>query len=226
MQFAEDVFHDPADVHAKLSDLGLTLEILQRAVGEGTLSMLQVTPNHPVTAAGTMLYFEAVRSLRDQAIPLGEDWELLNDQNRALVVNRRRSIVIGVAGGDYQTGMPEGNPSTKARKGDTMKKAVVTNQMCFEEFGDFFARPIPKEIKRIGALWLLLIYVDRASGQARSELSRPISWGSERSRPVAFRPRIILPPIDVGPNSFSAKKTSPPTPTQTPEVVVEIKRRA
>src|SRR5262245_38696024 len=114
MQFAENVFHDPADVHAKLSSLGLTLEILQRAVGEGTLAKLQVTKNHPVTAGGTMLYFDAVRSLRDQAIPSGEGWEILDDKNRALIANARRSIVIGVAGGDHQTGMPNGNPSTRS----------------------------------------------------------------------------------------------------------------
>lgn len=225
MEFHDQVFDAPGDVETRLVDLGLSLEIVQRAVDEGTLSRLQVTANHPVTAGGTMLYFEAVRSLRDQLIPLSkEGWEKLDDQNRALVFNKRRSLLIGVASGDWQTGMRNGNPTTRSAKGQSTKRAVVTNQYYFEAFEDFFARPIPEQIRNMGVLWLLLVHVDMRSGQVRSELSRPVSWGEEKSRPVLFQPRIILPPINFDPN-WQPVKNLPPAPTQTPEVIVEIKRR-
>src|SRR5688572_25576239 len=120
MPVAEETFHEPDQVHAQLARLGLNLEILHQAVGEAALAKVQMTPNHPATAGGSMQYFEGVRSLRDQLIPLGRGWEKDDSQNRGLVVNRELGIVMGIAGGDADTGRPEGHPTTRSTKGATM----------------------------------------------------------------------------------------------------------
>jgi hypothetical protein len=227
MEAHDQVVVEPDEVNAKLSKLGLTAEVLRQAVGEAAQAKFQTTVNHPATAGGSMQWFEAVRSLRDQLIPISaERWEANNSLNRGLVVNPKRGVVLGVAGGDANTGIPSADPTTRSPKGNTTKDAVITNQMRFEEFREYFGALNPKTIKELGTLWLLLIFVNVESGQARSELSRPIHWGDAERRPVGFSPRIILPPVDLdGRPMIALPKPSPEIP-QAPEMTVEIKRRA
>ncbi|MFN7923386.1 MAG: hypothetical protein U0Q16_25010 [Bryobacteraceae bacterium] len=73
-------------------------------------------------------------------------------------------------------------------------------------------------------VWLLLIYVDPKTRQARAELSRPVRY--EKQRPTHFDKRIILKPIDLDDTSNFEGKPGPSGPPSTPEVVVEIRRRA
>ncbi len=89
-----------------------------------------------------------------------------------------------------------------------------------EMFPEYFERPEAIRDDEYGEFWLLLIHVDMDNGEVRSELSRPFGWRADR-RPSEFRPRVILPSQPIDGNTFNRADQE-----QTPEISIEIKRRA
>jgi hypothetical protein len=216
----ESVLYQPEDVNPALTELGLTTEILQEAVGQAALARLEVTPHSPRTAGGSMQWFAGVASLRDQLVPLG-GWEPINEDNQGLVFNRKSGIVLAVAGGDADTGISTGLPTTRSKKGPRMKEAIDRNQI--QMFPEYFRLPISERIRNLGTLWLLLVHVSLQHQQVRAELSRPVRYAHDR-RPSEFMPRIILAPIDLD-ETFALRRGGPSAP-QGQEITVEIRRRA
>jgi hypothetical protein len=219
----QSIIVDPDDVNRQLSELGLTASLLATVARAAALERLSATPLHPPTAAGFMQWAGGVVSLREQTITLG-GWDPVNVKNQGLTVNRGLGIVIAVAGGDKDTGLAKGIPTTRCKRGPATKKAIDDNSAQLQLFPEYFE--LPEEIKdeEYGIFWLLLIYVDQERQEVRSELSRPMGWKSDR-RPSGFAPRVILPSIDIDGDLGSRTGWAPDLP-KTPEVTIEIKRRA
>ena len=214
----------PDEVSRRLDELGLSVEPIREARKRGLSASLECTPSHAPTAAGTYAYHETVRWLRDLLKPLG--WVSSDVQNRGLTVNSTETRALIVASGDEDTGIVTGNPSTRNPKGSTTVQAVRDNTIgwLFSEMEE--DRERQARISKMET-WIMLIFRDDDKGQFRSELSLPIST-NDRLCPDLFRERIILDVIDFNNASIlNAIPMNPVSPAgQSPEVIVEIKRRA
>lgn len=206
---------------SELESLNLTKAILQRIVEECAFAMSTTTLHHPKTAGGSMAWFEGVRSARDQLVPRG--WEAKDYKNQGLVIEPNLGLVVSIAGGDRDTGKRDGTPATRSKKGPTMRDAVASNVRQLRLFADNQAAANLVTISDFGVLWLLLVFIDKRLGKARAELSRPVRY--EGNRPVTFDRRIILDPIDLDGGS-RLSIVAPQPPTSSPQIVVEIVRRA
>ena len=204
------IYISPEDVDRRLSELSLRRDIIVDSVTAGLLARLECTPNHPKTAPGYHAWSETVSKLRELSFPLG--WLPSDEANQGLVVNERLSLTLNVSGGDECTGVAHLNPSTRSSHGPSMASAVRANsRWLFQEMA-------PKQIK-VGS-WLLLAYWDREKEHVQLELSHPVGWREDK-RPTDWSERILFPNI----------AHSEPVPAvggdqKTPEIKVEIKRRA
>jgi hypothetical protein len=71
--------------------------------------------------------------------------------------------------------------------------------------------------------WLLMVHVNERAQVVQRELSRPVVM-SEGKRPIVWSERIIFPDFTYG-DPLPVPKDYPDTP-RTPEIVIEVKRRA
>lgn len=215
------VYTDPIDTRSRLADLGLKEEHLLIAVRRGHGARLTCTINHPSQSPGFYAWSETVCAFREQVIPL--NWEPSDEGNLPFTVNRDRSVAIAVATGNEDTGRPDKEPCTKSSKGPRTKSAVADNGRQMLLFGD--VRLCPEHLKKINErmTWLLLIHCDMQLREVRSELSRPIGM-NEEGRVDGWNERIILGSFSIDGDLVSV----PPIDNvpQSPEIVVEIKRRA
>ena len=102
-----------------------------------------------------------------------------------------------------------------------MADAVAANNLSL--FDD--AEPEIAEGKREQhlTLWLVLAYWNREKHRVQLEVSCPRGMG-ENKRPVDWSERILFPAIDY--NDPLPEKTPVDGSPKTPEIVIEIKRRA
>jgi len=168
-----------------------------------------------------MAWSETVRTLRDQLIPLG--CEANNESNQGLVSNPKKSIMLGVAHGDSNTGKKSATPSTRTARGAKTLASVAANS------GYLFTEMEEDEIIRLlsnrNDLWLLLVFWDEVNDLVQLEVSRPVK-ANEGKRLIAWAPRILLQNLDFSDGSkVSTPEDTPPVPSS-PEIVVEVKRRA
>jgi hypothetical protein len=84
----------------------------------------------------------------------------------------------------------------------------------------------PEHLAQINArmTWLLLMHFDPIAREVRSELSRPVSMDQDQ-RVDGWDERIILRSIPLDGDLVRVSPTGN-TPPQSPEIVLEIKRRA
>jgi hypothetical protein len=177
--------HADLDVHDRLTELGLTKEILLEAVGAGQLARDACTPLDPPATAGWNAYSRSTRSLRQSLLPQG--WRQDNTKNHCTTVSPDGRIAIMVAAGDAATGISTMNPSTRNPKGDVTQHAVQSNQL--QLFPSSVVAPV--EIRKT---WVLLTCTD--AKEVRSELSMPETI-SDDGYIVTWNERIILPAIPI-----------------------------
>jgi hypothetical protein len=218
MALPRSIIKEPWEVNKRLKELGLEESILINATQRGWVALASCTRNHPPSFPGIYAWGETICSLGEQLIPLG--WERVDESMWPLIINRDRTIGISSASGNDNTGS-ENDPLTSSAKGPKTQSAILVNQRQLVLFDQF----PPKELlERVGrATWLLLVYRDISKRQMRSELSRPISMGSE-GKVNGWAERIILAPqeLDGIPEILLGGGNGP----QGPEVTVDIKRRA
>ena len=210
----------PMQVRSRLADLGLEEINLLLPVQRGQAARLSCTTNHPPQFPGIYAWSETVCALREQLIPLG--WERSDEGNLPFTVNAERSVAIAVATGDEATGHLEKKPCTKSSKGPRTAGAVADNEWQSLLFPDLRIRP--EHLEKINArmTWLLLIHSDMEAKQVRCELSRPVNMNDE-GRVDDWAERIILTAFQFGGDSVNVPLDNAP---QSPEIVVEIKKRA
>jgi hypothetical protein len=211
---------EPWDVDARLRELGLERQLLRRAVEIGFAAFAEGTPNDAVPFPGYSMWAQASRGLRDLLAPHG--WRRLNESNQCLVLDPRANRVLVVATGDENTGNRDGVPKTKSKKGPRTIEAVQRNAYLFPEMEE----DDPAEFVDAAGdreTWILLMHRDMEAQIVRSELSRPVLMDPER-RIGGWSERIQLDSIPFGDiDQRPGRKDSGP---KTPEIKVEIKRRA
>jgi hypothetical protein len=173
----------------RLAELGLTPEVLDRALRGADAEARTYTPLDPPNMAGMARYSRTVRLLREQLLPLG--WWYDNPRNLARTVSPDRRVAIIAAYGDAATGYPDVVPSTRYEKGVATVAAVNRNfvQLALPiDFGD----GLPAELDDTGtATWMLLYHV--TDEEIRAELSLPDSMVDGYID--TWLERIVLPPV-------------------------------
>ncbi|KVR14081.1 hypothetical protein WK11_29060 [Burkholderia ubonensis] len=206
------VFHESADVDARLALLELDRQVLIDAVLQALLYKARLTSHHPNLYRHSVLTNETVAALRDFLVPRG--WGKQDEGNYELVVNPEANVAIAVASGDDATGLKDRTPSNKSEKGPRTVKAVDDNRTA-----DLFPETLPslEEEQRALDTWILLHH--HAGDAMRLELSRPNGYDSTQRFVTSWSERIVIGSIEL-----DGEPTVLPIP-QSPDVDVVVSRK-
>jgi len=214
------VVHQTIEVQTRLAELGLDPEALAQVIKRGYVAFTLCTVNDPPLFPGFAAWAQTVRALREYLIPQG--WRRCDENNYSLVINPTEDTAIAVATGDDGTGRVDAVPTTKSSKGPSTAEAVVANQaqltFAFDEPETVAADEGDEAIEE-RMTWLLLVH--RGEGEVRSELSLPLSMGTD-GRIESWQERIILGSMPTDPTEIDI---NPPSPVM-PDIEVDVKRRA
>lgn len=218
------ILHHPIKVAERLSELGLTHEILWEAVAVGTAAYDSCTANHPVTAPGFYAWSETCRSLNEQLVTKG--WQRRHERGLSLIVHPSMQHAITVTTGNEMTGSAEDNPRTKNCKGPVLMAAIYQNSQM--DFGEIITRQAPIAAPTLTASenpsqWItFLLLVARFEEEVRCELSLPESLGDDL-RIEGWAERIIL---GSQPRNLDPLTRKQPEINTQPDIIVPITRRA
>jgi hypothetical protein len=214
------VVHQTVEVQGRLAELGLDPEALAQVIKRGYVAFTLCTVNDPPLFPGLAAWAQTVRALREYLVPQG--WRRCDENNYPLVINPTEDMAIAVATGDDGTGCVDAVPTTKSSKGPSTVEAVVANQaqltFVFDE-PEIVAADEGDEATDERMTWLLLVH--RGEGEVRSELSLPLSMGTD-GRIESWQERIILGSMPTDPTEIDI---NPPSPVM-PDIEVDVKRRA
>lgn len=211
------VYQDPPEVASKLSEMGLSYEILRESIDYGQLHWSSCTRNDPPSVPGILAWGKTMRRLRELLIPHG--WSALNEYGLPLVVNPTGSIAIAVTAGDEGTGDPSRASRTKYAKGPVTVSFIEQNGFQLSLFeDDEIVQTVKRRDRNSDCMtWILLIH--RAKGEIRCELSLPsiIDYDGRGSQCVE---RIFLEPAHFDPegNDFMQEDSGE-------DFTIEISRR-
>lgn len=197
----------------KLAELGLSRNILERAIQEGLFQFKKVTKLHPVTAGGSRAWEEVNASLREQLLQTQAGWNMSHEKGLTLTFNKSLGVNLVVTSGDKHTGIKEGFPKTKNTKGASTQNYVGVNYSLFGDDEDVLS--IFKEKIDKTETWVILYHIDTTLKQVRFELSLPngMSGSNGKIRIDSWDQRIIFDPIPFN---------SEVTPTNKPEFNEDI----
>ncbi|WP_193614308.1 hypothetical protein [Nocardioides lijunqiniae] len=176
---------------ARLLQLGLTTEMLQRTLLRADAETKMVTGLEPPTSEGSTRYFKTVRYLREEVVPL--EWGYDNSKNFCRTVHPSGEFSIVTSSGDEHTGVyTEGrSPTTKYPKGDVTAMAVQVNAGQFVlDLGEDYDIAEPQG--PIESIWFLMQRVTADTIFAELSLPTKIEGGLIQE----WEERIILDPID------------------------------
>lgn len=182
----------PTDAPAALEELGLTVEILKRAVSAGETGAANVNRFYPVGAAGSVRWMDTVGQLREE-LEFDHSWKSANPKNSPRIVNPDRTMAIMVVSGDEDTGNAAAvHPGTARRRGSATDDAVNSNQLSLFD--------VPADMVPVAAdipTWVLLYFRSEDPSEIRLELSFPVAIFDGEI--TLWQKRIILEsiPIDV-----------------------------
>ncbi|USQ76811.1 hypothetical protein [Ornithinimicrobium cryptoxanthini] len=175
----------------RFQQLGLSADLLVRALLRADAEAKLTTGLEPPTAEGTTRYGKTVRYVREELIPLG--WKSDNYRNFCRTIHPSGSFSIATSSGDEFTGVdvPGMKPSTKYPKGDLTALAVKQNaNQGVLDLGDDYAVGAV-DLAVLANIWILLQRVTDETIYA--ELSLPT--GIENGVIVDWEERILLPQI-------------------------------
>lgn len=227
-RFDNTVFWD-ADALSELSNLGLTLGDLAIPLHRALAASANTTPNHPRTFKGTMFWAEAVVGLREQLKSKGFEPKTVNNVEFCL----NDKIAIYVCSGDEHAGIPNGNPTSKMKKGEFTISLMELQfnpspwQYSFEkidpQYSFDFVLPTNEKINSSlnREVWFLLHHIERTEDSItiKAELSKPETYG-QNGKVNSFSKRIIL--------DLSDKMLISPSEIEdnfTPDITIEIGRK-
>jgi len=218
------IFSEPWDVNRRAAELGLTTEILRKAVEEYLSACASYSDrNYPRNFPACAGWAEAVCSLGDQLAPNPFQWTRIDPCGQPLVINRTGTIALTVAGGDKYTGTVDlSEPRTKNNKGPMTVDFVNTNAFLFPEMEEDKQAKTEQIRTRSRNTWILLIHRDMDAREVRSELSLPTQMDQE-GHICGWSDRIILNPLDFDGIQNTASDNGGES--DGGNITVEIKRR-
>lgn len=190
----------------RLQELGLTTDVLVRALLRADAEAKLTTGLEPPTAAGTTRYNKTVGFLREELLPFG--WQFDNARNFCRTIHPSGAFSVVTSSGDEFTGvdLPGMKPTTKYPRGDLTALAVHQNadQGVLDLGADFDGTDEPGVLESI---WFLLQRVTR--DEIYAELSLPTAI--EGGLIVDWEERIILPPTSRQDPAPTITVEEPPT---------------
>ena len=187
--------YEGTDAEARLGQLGLTIDLLHRALEDGDNAARQATQFHPVTAAGLFRWLNTVESLR-RNLTLG-GWESIDVRNAPRITSPDGATILTVAGGNQAVGHPELELQFARERGDATVRAVAINfyiqdRLPFPALADMSAEQDPP-----GSTWFLMYHRLHTTDELLCELARPVQM-TDSGLAKQWAERVILPPIDFG----------------------------
>lgn len=200
----------------RLAELGLTVEVIERAIRRAEAESAMCTALDPPIMAGFMRYGRTIRFLREDLVQIG--WSYDNPRNFCRTIHPSRQFAVVASSGDEATGNPRLTPTTKYPKGYATAHAVDTNGQLAFDFGDFAAVAEPSEGEQL-ATWFLLYHVN--DDEIRAEVSLPSAMVGGQI--TDWLERIILPSFPRSDEPLA--ETAGPDDDDRGEYVVEVSRR-
>lgn len=185
-----NIVHAPADVAARLAELGLKEEHLLESLRQANLYRVRTTSHHPRLYRYQVMTAETIAALRDLLVT--EGWQKLDEGQYELTLNRSTAVAIAVASGNDNVAQIDGTPSNKSPKGRHTVAAVHSNRQA-----DMFADLLPVEdtiANVVRDTWVLLHHVTKDG--IYSELSRPTKIGDD-GMIESWSERILLSKIEL-----------------------------
>ncbi len=204
----------------RLAELGLSVEIVERAVRRADAEASMCTRLDPPIMEGLTRWGRMNRFLREELIPAG--WRCDNPHNLPRTIHPSGEFAIVATTGDDLTGLVDLLPATKYTKGYATFRAVEINEQLALDFDDFDLGPDDGQATVNGDLltWLMLFHVDEDG--FRIELSLPDAIVDGRI--TSWAERIILPVFPRDDDRLAGLMT-PGGDDQDGDVVVEVNRR-
>lgn len=172
----------------RLAALGLDVEVLSDSLMSGVQGARNVSPHHPVTARGYVLWADSVGALRSSLTARG--WTNDDRLNVPRVVSPDGEHALVIMGGNDSTGRSlDFAPGLARRRGPATHRAVEVNGQL--ELFKWGATPATEDIRT----WVLLYRWSRAEPVIRAELSLPSRM--DKGDVVAWKERILLPEISL-----------------------------
>lgn len=190
--------------HQLLDDIGVTEDMVFLALEKGLSASYSASTTHPSNTAGTRLWQDVVKSMRDSLMLKG--WRIpLSDRHIEIISpDSRYKLVIWT--GDPYTGLTDGTrpPKSKNGKGGLTCALIAANaqqQLPLFLPMDHAEKPIPPETQE-QKLIALMMHHDKQNNEIRSELTEPCGteyeWSSldphSKPRVDTYNWRIIFTP--------------------------------
>ncbi len=200
----------------RLAELGLSVEILQKALRRAEAEAATCTAFDPPIMAGFMRYGRTIRFLREDLIAAG--WDFDNPRNFCRTIHPTRKFAVVATSGDEGTGDPTLTPTTKYPKGYATVRAVETNGQLALDFPGFQIEDPVSEVEQLST-WFLLYRVTDEEICAEISLPHDMVGGNITD----WIERIILPAL---PREDAALAVvAEPDDDDQGQYVVEVNRR-
>jgi len=212
----------PADVAARLAEIGFPLDVLATTIDVWIAGMNAGTPFHAENYPGTIAYHEALATLRIEGKAHG--LEKLSRDGVQLCLCPATKIAVVICQGDGRTGDIDNidvKPTTKYKRGRGSRELLEAQL-------SLFAEDTASTDKDPYDVWILLLRMTPA-GEAIAELAWPSvidvkvnAKGEERGTILDWHERIMLGTFNAGPRDA---RSLPGDLSPTGDVVVPVKKR-
>jgi hypothetical protein len=200
----------------RLAELGLSVEIVEKALRRAEAEAATCTAFDPPIMAGFMRYGRTIRFLREDLVPIG--WDFDNSRNFCRTIHPTRKFAVVATSGDEGTANPKLTPTTKYPKGYATARAVETNGQLALEFPGFEVKDEASDIEQLSTWFLLYRVTDE---EIRAEISLPN--GMVGGNITDWLERIILPAFPREDDALAAD--AEPDDDDEGGYVVEVNRR-
>lgn len=190
----ETVVHSGADARRRLTELGIDVGALESALDAGDVAARQADDFSPVTAAGTMRWFETVRTLRQRLAESGWTCSDVRNSPRAIDPTGREGLLA--VRGNAATGRIDGDPKTARPRGNASSRSVRVNGQLMMDVVVAALADMAGERALGVRTWFLLYYRSEAD-ELRAEVSLPVAI-SDQGVVEDWDERIILEPRTFG----------------------------
>jgi hypothetical protein len=178
-----------AEAVDRLTELGLSIELIERVVRRADAEASMCTPLDPPIMEGLTRWARMNRFLREELIPAC--WRFDNPRNLPRTIHPSGEFAIVVTTGDELTGLADLLPATKYAKGYATAQAVEVNGQLMFDFPEFDSDSGDGSAADVGDVltWLMLFHSDEDGYRVELSLPDAIVGG----RITSWAERIILP---------------------------------
>ncbi|MGH1978386.1 hypothetical protein [Rothia sp. L_38] len=190
------VIIEPSEAPEFLAKFGIDIADIQEGLEAGEQAAGNTRSSAPITAAGTRRWLDTTEVIRDH-LSTKNGWKLANPKGRPLSIHPSGKHILGILGGDANTGIldPDVVPKANRKKGPATGESVKANQpalfylnMPSDEMVRELVAGVPSE-----GHWFLLYYRDVEEIRCEISLPYPEFDGGQFHR---WQYRVILPSID------------------------------